>query len=444
MSPFFRSVGSTLGTIWVCYGFVVLVFGTIFLVHVLALLWLFLLVRGRRRAVVFRRVCEIVYGLVNPVAYLTIIEPGISTVEPAFWRWLPLQAFAWTLLLATWGLRAAGDSLPQRPLLKRFRLALLWADGIWLSVFAIKDLSLVAVWFLWPFLGAAPLYLIPLILIVEFIRREGEAPDARPSFFLMRAHGARTVAISLLSVAVATLIAASWHPSADDSRRMVLGHRNEIIAAARNNGVDPGVVAAILFVTQREQITPFRQRAEAIAVGAWLEDPTSNFNLAVPFNVSIGLTQIKPVTAQTALLLADRGGYSVDCASKECREVPRLGWHLPDNSSVLDVPLVGTVGKQAVVNSLADDRDNIRFCALILGVYQVQWQNANPPVDISRSPGILATLFQIGFERSHPHPGPRSNEFGVRVQNAFELDWMREAFGSQPAARQMARQSGLP
>ena len=60
-------------------------------------------------------------------------------------------------------------------------------------------------------------------------------------------------------------------------------------------------------------------------------------------------------------------------------------------------------------------------------IVQVQWETADPSWSIRRRPDILATLYQIGFERSRPHGAPRSNRFAQRVLEATRLAWLQEA-----------------
>jgi hypothetical protein len=43
---------------------------------------------------------------------------------------------------------------------------------------------------------------------------------------------------------------------------------------------------------------------------------------------------------------------------------------------------------------------------------------------------ILATLYQIGFERSHPKPDPRPNRFGERVAEVYRGGFVQREFGS--------------
>ena len=130
----------------------------------------------------------------------------------------------------------------------------------------------------------------------------------------------------------------------------------------------------------------------------WLKDRNGDF-VGTAFDISIGLTQIKPVTAQTASQPVAFSGRT------------SLG-----------------AGKADVVAALWNDGDNLRACALILALYQMQWDAGAPESQIGDRPDIVATLFQIGFERSHPKSNPQSNAFGRQVQAAYDSEWMRAAF----------------
>jgi hypothetical protein len=96
------------------------------------------------------------------------------------------------------------------------------------------------------------------------------------------------------------------------------------------------------------------------------------------------------------------------------------------------------------VRTLLQAQGNLETCALILSLYQRQWEAANAAWSLRQRPEILATLYQIGFARSKPHAAPRANAFGARVRAVHDEPWLRELFmaGStpdKPARDQMAR-----
>ena len=79
---------------------------------------------------------------------------------------------------------------------------------------------------------------------------------------------------------------------------------------------------------------------------------------------------------------------------------------------------------------LVNAEANLETCALILALYQKQWEAANGEWSIRARPDILATLYQIGFARSKPHGAPNSNAFGTRVREVYEQPWLGELLAS--------------
>jgi hypothetical protein len=166
-------------------------------------------------------------------------------------------------------------------------------------------------------------------------------------------------------------------------------------------------------------------------------------------NISVGIMPIKPITLQTTAGIRDRAiagtpesHVSWSGQSKQMRGLPQLDttWQLPaDSLRRFPAPWSGEASRPQVLKALLDDRQNIS--ALILALYQVQWEAADPSWSIRRRPDILATLCQIGFERSKSHAAPRSNRFGQRVLEATRLPWLQQAVAAG-AARVVTRQTG--
>lgn len=154
-------------------------------------------------------------------------------------------------------------------------------------------------------------------------------------------------------------------------------------------------------------------------------------------DISVGLAQIKPRTAQTASVLAT--GRGPDDLPKPAffsyRDVEPIGgeWRLPAAArTAMASPVPVPAERRIVAGALLDARTNLETCALILALYQNQWEAANPDWSIRRRPDILATLYQIGFARSKPHGAPRSNAFGSRVREVYEQPWLGELLADAP------------
>jgi hypothetical protein len=284
-------------------------------------------------------------------------------------------------------------------------------------------------WQMWLFIGLAPLYLIPFVLLVDYLRT-GFLDPSETDFLVLPTRPARVAGLVIGSVAMLSLGLSLWRPSDAVVRDRVLSHRAGILKAASDYEVDPRTIGAIAYVTNRYQISPFRSLIERLVMEEWLTDDTSHTNLASAFNISLGLTQIKPVTAQTAAqLVAFEGKTNPFNWAKQYRDVPTLEWQLPSNvTAAMPIPWGAGAPKRDVVAALLNDDENIRACALILALEQLQWEASAGAARISMRPDILATLFQLGFERSEPKSAPRSNEFGRQVQAAYDSAWMRDAF----------------
>jgi hypothetical protein len=227
-------------------------------------------------------------------------------------------------------------------------------------------------------------------------------------------------------------------------------HQADIVAAARHHGVDPALLASIVYVTQRDLTNPLATRFERLVLGVWLVDAHDNFSFARRLDLSVGLAQIKPLTAMAALVIhaaprvpphddlvwAAVIGLERPVSYKEYRGVPTLGrrWRLPAASvEALDSPFQGLLAKPRVVEALFDDRRNIEMCALILALYAAQWEAANPAWSIRGRPEILATLYQLGFEKSWPKPDPRASRFGERVREVYHGAFIQQHFRARTA-----------
>ena len=146
-------------------------------------------------------------------------------------------------------------------------------------------------------------------------------------------------------------------------------------------------------------------------------------------DVSVGLAQIKPRTAQTASVLATR--RRPDELPKPAfwsyRDVEPIGsaWTFPATSQASIIsPIPVPADRDVVVSALLDAESNLDTCALILALYQNQWEATNPDWSLRDRPDILATLYQIGFARSKPHGAPQSNSFGARVGQVYYQAWL--------------------
>ncbi len=420
-----------------------------------------------------RLAVEIVFGLINPVLYLAILTTALPlnphNMAGTEWWLAPLTTSAWILLTAFWILRLCGAAFDPRSRAVRAGVrTLLLASLACLLVYIVKDAWLLVEtqWssaplhtFLLNILRLCPLYLIPAVLLWDYLRstatsagQAGETAGQRHGFFLLPNRASRVAVATVVGVAIVTFALAAHRRSEASVRKLVSDHRASIRAAATRYDVDPRLIASIVYVTHRDQLSPFRDSLERLIISAWAmnlqrrgpgrekweeigTDENPMLNLAL--DISVGLAQIKPRTALTASVLAT--GRTPDNLPRpafyEYRNVEPVGdgWTLPATAqTTLSSPIPVPAERRAVARMLLDAESNLETCALILALYRNQWEATNRDWSIRERPDILATLYQIGFARSKPHGAPRSNAFGSRVRQVYEQPWLGELLETTP------------
>ncbi len=382
---------------------------------------------------------DIIYGLLHPIIYLAVLQPAFLARGSS--GGLNLTAAA--VLACFWGLRFFGGA-PRAGVQRRAARAAAYAGIVLVAAFFVKDLvcdkelqtiggdgintGLIGL--------AIPLYAIPAVMGMRLLHTT--ATDARwlanPNSFLLGGRLAHALLIPSVVLAASTFIAVEHQPSQAAVRAALLEHRSEIFAASERTGTDPRLIASIIGVTLGKYTNPFRRALERAAARAWLTDATSHDGLSRALNPSLGIAQVKPVTAMTAMVLTQRRNGSM-MWSKQYRDLPVIDagvWSLPLSSPELPVP-VGA-DKSAIVTALEDPAKNVEFCAFILALYVAQWRGADPAWDIASRPEIAATLYQLGFNRSRPKPDPKPNEFGIEVRDFYRSEWTAVHFDHLGAA----------
>jgi hypothetical protein len=458
MDDLFVKAGEWLANLYIGYGLFFLACGTTFCVHLAALVFLAWR-RDPRRFQGFIRVLELVYGLVNPVVYLLFI-PQTLLLQSLAW----LRPPGWTVLLGFWAARFWGGVTSTRAphLGRRGAQVALWIALATVGVFFLKDLvSSFENWVrpgLWSpswWLGALilvnvwALYAIP-VLAARRMLRLAASPESWAngrSFFLLSPR------LALASGALLALTAVLFQlPStAGTAESRVLAQRDAILDTAARYQLDPRLIASVLYVITREHSAPFARQLERVAMGALVSDTSDDMGFAGLLDLSIGIAQIRPSTALAALTIYQAAGIpggpdeslldsalaKLDAGGvyKDFRGVPSLGsgWRLPASAvAALRPTFVGLPSKRKMVEQLLDDRANIELCGMILALYAIQWETANPAWNLRDRPEFLATLYQLGFERSQPKADPRAIRFGETVRSIYASAWMQEAFPSGP------------
>ncbi len=471
-------MGDGLATVFTAYSILFLAAGAVAGIHIgaMVLLW-YHVARNtepppvtsslRRTAPFWRWAAELSYGLLNPILYLVILIPNVLSLQRHQTVRQVLTTTAWTLLVAVWAARLMGrPTAPARlERARRWVVALLIAGfatvlahaalDLWSALDALpfaRSSRAVVLLFLVPPLIFVPVYAVPSLLIVRHLQRawtpERWTRTGATAFF---AAPSVTWPLRIASVALllVTLTVAGYRLSTDDTQRFVLDRRDAILDAASTYDVDPGVLAAIMYVTHRDQLSPFRFELERLLMGGWAGDES----LGPGLNISVGVMQIKPMTAGVACrlrenLIAPEQRWVGLPKHQMMSAATEQEWLLPpERLAAVPAPIQRSENRRRLVADLLDDRKNIATAAYLLALHQMQWEHADPAWSIRQRPDIQATLYQLGFDRSRPHGAPRSNAFGTRVLDVYRAPWIRGAFpkpmfGQSADARLLPRGRG--
>ncbi len=385
---------------------------------------------------------ELIYGLINPIVYLISLQGFCSNRL--------LNTVGLLCLFGYWGTRfcLAGKRIPDwlRILVK----CNIFVSMIVVLIFTVKDIAYFSkyVWGSTPgckffvrnfdgnlyFSGSLLLfYFVPLLMLIVQARKAYSSDYWRgePSYLLLTASPFQKYTLAAcVVVAGLCIFPFQRHFQEEQIRGTLLKYRSAIHQAGRQYSIDPRLIASVIYVNHRYYISPSRHHLENVIMDIWLADETSHSGLSESMDISIGLAQIKPVTAITAIIIPC-WNTSESCYSKHARDVPytiRENWVLtPPIRAISPMPF-SEFRKQKLVADLLIPEKSIEYCAYILSLYAIQWETICPEWSIRDRPEILATLYQIGFERSHPKSHPRANTFGKRVQQIHETEWIQLNF----------------
>jgi hypothetical protein len=425
--------GGYVGWLYFWWTFFLLV-GCLGLHHAFTLVYF---IAGRRQWPRGWLALEIVYGLINPILYLLVLQPVLfRSWTPSWLPWL-----SWGGLMAFWSARLRLIELPRRWV----RRGLMFILVLVVSV-SVRDAAALltgaetvppkmtegpgaAPWL--TVLLCFPLYVLPLLILWRGLRANETDEawlDTRPP----------SRALRRFVVVLGALLVFSTVPrrTRGGIREELMRHRDLIVRISAERRLDARLLAALVEVTQREYQSPFRAALEIAATDAWLFDSKQGMVVGEAVDPSLGLTQVKANTLLTAyaLVFLSRPGAPI-YLTKDYRSVRFLSAQelarIPQ-PALQHVPLPTKEplpDKDEVVAAVKTPEGNLAAAAFILDVYATQWELTDPRWSIRDKPEILATLFQLGFAHSWPKADPKSNGFGTRVAEAMQDPWMTQHFG---------------
>jgi hypothetical protein len=430
-------------------------------------------------SILFVRFFEFFFGFLNPAIYLLILFPALFDQDLLKWRLLSTSSLVYFGVF--WSIRARKPEFfksvslyaPVR-LFSFLTMALIVIHT--LAIFYVPSVLELGFYLIVP----SFLYVVPFFMAFQYFIRSSSKnagskfnvdklfyfnlQNQKPTSFFKSV--ARSFQAGCLLLSLAPLLAlyrADFFKNNDSAMQFVRRNQMQIEGAAKNNGLDPKVLASVLYTSHLETAR-WKPSLESLFSGIWASDDHDHFFLNHAFNRSIGPAQIKPLTAQTAILLYHSNFFSIKAGAKsdqkelsdqgpssdQVDKVPRISgypnvkeyrgvwsrakrrdepWQLPESHwRQVALPFAEFPNRRDLVKILESEEGSIRFCAFILGLYRIQWLNVPSAIPLQARPDILATLYQIGFERSLPKPNPSPSSFGIKVSNVLNEKWISAMF----------------
>lgn len=438
--------------------FLYFLFGLTIIVPIVGITYLFrsrqLYTSGYRSKVLLS--LELMFGLIQPLLYLIFLFPALWDTDHLWVQVLHYGSFI--VLGSVWLSRCLPAELISADRKKRLiRTASLLCFGT-IAIHAGIGLTKTPVFPLNDALIFYPVvsihYLIPILMAFRYGHLARQNNDTAKVFYFFKQEQRQSrwpekILITISAVVATVPLLAIVSSSKSDARIFIEDHRDQIVKAARENSIDPVLLAAVAY-TARHRTTLWKPAFERLVMGIWLADAKSHFLLSKSMDLSIGPTQIKPTTAQTALIIYGTALHQIEYQKKvaagtagkndqyyfheffkEYRDAwhPTTNWHLSRSSLYkLTLPAKKQPDKETLVNDLTDPEKSLQYCAFILGLYAAQWDELLPGSPIRNDPAIIATLYQIGFQKSKPHEAPKASRFGAAAALAAKEDWLKKLF----------------
>lgn len=170
----------------------------------------------------------------------------------------------------------------------------------------------------------------------------------------------------------------------EDAQKVITDNWDSIQKAAEEFGVDPYVVASVIYTEQSHNVD-------------WKDTATDWIGFYGILDTSIGVGQVKGSTAK----FLEEEGYVTPTKGSEG------GWNFPWG-------FVNGTETMARVKRLENNEWNIFYVAAYIKYFQDTWEDVFP--DIANRPDILATLYNLGHGKN-PNANPKPNDFG---ENALD------------------------
>ena len=156
-------------------------------------------------------------------------------------------------------------------------------------------------------------------------------------------------------------------------------NKNSIINASEEFGVNPGILGAIIYTEQINNVN---------LLDYYFDDVGGMLGL----DTSVGLAQVKISTAK----MLEEEGY-----------MPKIT--VAENERKTE--------NAKRIEALNDPETNIRYAAAYLKYFQDRWKEVYPEIDGRTA--ILASLYNLGEENTSPNSSPKPNPFGEDAKSHY-------------------------
>ncbi len=154
---------------------------------------------------------------------------------------------------------------------------------------------------------------------------------------------------------------------------------SEILKYSDEFGLDPALIVAVLYIEKMQYELDIFRKTKKILENTLNDYIVFSDNLFSWAQLSIGFTHIKPFFARETKRRLDKKPEYIGYLSEEDVS-PSFYSNSPEAA--------------------------IKITAASFNIFIDQWKNDPGGVDISNNPGVLATLYNIGYEKSIPNKNP--------------------------------------
>ena len=244
------------------------------------------------------------------------------------------------------------------------------------------------------------------------------------------------LALAIQSMILLMFASPFWLSIPRVTHRQALGlletHQASIIEIAQRAELDPALLAGIIYVVQtRDHPRWTGDIHEQFCLSLWKDTATPGVGILLSnsfrnrFNASAGLCQVRPGTAEQVLVLLNNKKINLNSILIATHN--RLPPPEPSRPIYSDfIRFQHDLEYNDSINLLLNPRNNLIAAATILSVLDEDWQEAGFP--LLDQPEILATLYNLGFGKSHPKADPEPNDFGERVANFMATEYCQRLF----------------